>query len=124
MSETLKPCPFCSGEASLYEEIPGGYIVQCHDCCAQVGIMTKKHAIAAWNARVPVEYDGWFLLPKPKEAVVQYLGPQAVPTADGYKVQQPVEIMDRAIRSWGDELGKHVMERICEVWGDEKDGGE
>ena len=50
MSE-LKPCPFCGGEASIYEEIPGGYIVQCHDCCGQIGIMTREHAIAAWNAR-------------------------------------------------------------------------
>lgn len=50
MSE-LMPCPFCGGGASLYEEIPGGYIVQCHDCCGQIGIMRKDKAIAAWNAR-------------------------------------------------------------------------
>ena len=50
MSE-LKPCPFCGGEAAIYEEIPGGYIVQCHDCCGQIGIMTKERVIAAWNTR-------------------------------------------------------------------------
>lgn len=48
----LLPCPFCGGEsAGVYEEIPGGYIVQCHDCCAQVGIMPRERAIAAWNRR-------------------------------------------------------------------------
>ena len=47
----LKRCPFCGGEAAIYEEIPGGYIVQCHDCCGQIGIMTKERAIAAWNTR-------------------------------------------------------------------------
>ena len=47
----LLSCPFCGGEAAIYEEIIGGYIVQCHDCCGQVGIMTKEHAIAAWNQR-------------------------------------------------------------------------
>jgi len=47
----LLPCPFCGGEAAIYEEIIGGYIVQCHDCCGQVGIMTREHAIAAWNQR-------------------------------------------------------------------------
>ena len=51
MGDRLKPCPFCGGEASIYEEIPDGYIVQCHDCCGQTGIMTKEHAITAWNAR-------------------------------------------------------------------------
>jgi predicted RNA-binding Zn-ribbon protein involved in translation (DUF1610 family) len=48
----LLPCPFCGGEsAGVYEEIPGGFIVQCHDCCAQVGIMPRERAIAAWNRR-------------------------------------------------------------------------
>lgn len=49
--EVLEQCPFCGGNASLYEEIPGGYIVQCHDCCGQIGIMAKERAIAAWNTR-------------------------------------------------------------------------
>ena len=49
--EKLKPCPFCGGEARLFEEIPGGYIIQCQSCCGQIGIMPKKDAIEAWNAR-------------------------------------------------------------------------
>lgn len=51
MENELLPCPFCGGEAAIYEEILGGYIVQCHECCGQIGIMTKERAIAAWNTR-------------------------------------------------------------------------
>ena len=60
----LLPCPFCGGEAGIYEEIPGGYIIQCHECCGQIGIMTKQRVIAAWNSRAErtckrVVRDGW-----------------------------------------------------------------
>ena len=65
----LKPCPFCGGEASIYEEIPGGYIVQCHDCCGQIGIMTIEHAIAAWNARADTEYGA---VPATDENMAKY----------------------------------------------------
>lgn len=43
MSEELKPCPFCGGQASLnYERIPGenkGFWAQviCNDCCGRSG---------------------------------------------------------------------------------------
>lgn len=47
----LLPCPFCGGEAGIYEEIPGGYIIQCHECCGQIGIMTKQRVVEAWNTR-------------------------------------------------------------------------
>jgi hypothetical protein len=45
------PCPHCSGEADVFEEIPGGYIVQCRDCCASIGIMPYERAVMSWNRR-------------------------------------------------------------------------
>lgn len=123
---TLLPCPFCGGEADEYEGDYGNGIY-CMMCGAMVGepihleYMTTKRvsideAIAAWNVRAPVEHDGWFYLPKPKESIVQYGEQRTEKTEHGYKVTQPVEVIEGAIRSWGDELGEYVMRRICETW--------
>lgn len=59
MSEKLKPCPFCGGDAvmKIQKHIPNGYdyTPTCHDpSCA--GRLTKKwineaDAIEAWNRR-------------------------------------------------------------------------
>lgn len=80
-----------------------------------------KHEIpesdfASWNTRAPVEYDGWFYLPKPKESIVQYGAQRIEKTETGYRAEQPVEVIEGAIRSWGDEMGEHIMKRICEVF--------
>ena len=52
----LKPCPFCGGEATIYEDrhenITYGYTVACDNCCATVFADTEKEAIEAWNKRV------------------------------------------------------------------------
>lgn len=58
-SEALLPCPFCGGEAKLYEvglKPDYGYIVGCADCEGQAGDTDEPwlqagHAIAAWNRR-------------------------------------------------------------------------
>ena len=70
MNKTLKPCPFCGGEAELVESDYGmymtGYAVYCKHCCTKVGVTgrlgeayewtpiydTESEAIAAWNQRV------------------------------------------------------------------------
>ena len=53
MSEELKPCPFCGGEAELREE---GFVVHCATgCTAQVNDDYRDCAIAAWNTRTPIE---------------------------------------------------------------------
>ena len=65
---TLKPCPFCGGEAKLnvhrfwcertgkFED--GGYSVQCseNECIAKAKFFSiKTEAIDAWNTRTPVD---------------------------------------------------------------------
>ena len=118
---TPLPCPFCGGEAGVYlsgyGEAGGDYVIQC-GCCAALsdGYDTEAEAIAAWDTRAPVEHDGWFYLPKPKENIVQHGDSRIEKTETGYKTTQHVEVIESAIRSWGDELGEYVMKRICEVW--------
>lgn len=47
----LKPCPFCGGEAELYND-EGLWKVQCEDCEASTGqYYMPENAIAAWNTR-------------------------------------------------------------------------
>lgn len=48
-TQSLKPCPFCGGEAELREN---GYQVHCATgCTANVNDDYAPEAIAAWNAR-------------------------------------------------------------------------
>lgn len=51
--QTLRPCPFCGGEAKIGENI-GFYMVTCRECdCMSHPSMRYNNAIAAWNRRVP-----------------------------------------------------------------------
>ena len=56
--EKLKPCPFCGGEASVYEtgymySAPQYYIC-CDECGSGIAVFnTEQDAIEAWNRRVP-----------------------------------------------------------------------
>lgn len=66
MSEKLKPCPFCGGDALLFLQcrngIPSGdvgteAIIQCNECNAKITRWAlkknwaKKSVIDAWNGR-------------------------------------------------------------------------
>ncbi len=60
MSEELKPCPFCGGEAkAFYCEESGTYDVQCQSCGAvpYIGnrrsgsLRSMEDVVAAWNRR-------------------------------------------------------------------------
>ena len=57
MSEKLKPCPFCGGEALLWEiKDCDCYRVFCTKCPCCMGInLEKDEAIEAWNRRVDDE---------------------------------------------------------------------
>lgn len=116
----LKPCPFCSAEPEVLSDGHRTWgLVQHNEGC--LFPVYPKHEIpesdfAAWNTRAPIEYEGWFFLPKPKDGIVDYGEPEITRTENSYKIKQPVEVIDSAIRSWGDELGDYVMKRICEVW--------
>ena len=54
--DELRPCPFCGGEAELYEDV-GGYSVDCTVCGAGTSYFgkglpdAKGRAVAAWNRR-------------------------------------------------------------------------
>jgi Lar family restriction alleviation protein len=54
MSEQLKGCPFCGGEAQT-DFIEGeSYIIECYACDARTGAQdSADDAIAAWNRRAP-----------------------------------------------------------------------
>ena len=120
--EELLPCPFCGGEARAWKyshPSHGEYWrVVCNEpsCCISGDRPTEAEAIAAWNTRTPIEYDGWFYLPKPKDGIVQYGEPEMTRTENGYKVWQTADVVAEAARKWGDELGEYVMRRICEIW--------
>jgi len=58
MSDELKPCPFCGGEASI--RIDTSHSTACLIGCATMGCFgheqweeTEAEAIAAWNRRTP-----------------------------------------------------------------------
>ena len=50
MCQKLKSCPFCGGEAKLYESVVS-YFVRCNDCRASVRGTSEKEVIANWNRR-------------------------------------------------------------------------
>lgn len=53
MSNKLKPCPFCGGEAIIDSFVGVGWIVICNKCDASIGYKeTEQEAIDAWNRRV------------------------------------------------------------------------
>ena len=119
MSE-LKHCPFCGGEAKMSHEVTCGYEtfwIHCLECHSQANYgHTEAEAIAAWNSRAPIEYEGWFYLPKPKDGIVDYGEPEMTRTENGYKVRQIIDVVDEAARKWGDDLNEYIMRRICEAW--------
>lgn len=57
MTEKLKPCPFCGGEAEIIEE-GIGFNIKCADCYAEMTpfVTDKREAIKMWNTR-PIEDD-------------------------------------------------------------------
>ena len=68
MSEELKPCPFCGGEAEVRQYISTLYFVQCQRCKAtSKAFDTEEVAADAWN-------EGYNFLSRIREAVKQRCG--------------------------------------------------
>lgn len=52
----LKPCPFCGGEAELYQSYCGYYQIECHQCSARsCTAVEKESVISNWNMRSTTE---------------------------------------------------------------------
>lgn len=53
----LRKCPFCGGEAEIWEDkVFGTFVPQCKECTAQHGRYTsRERAVEAWNTRKPME---------------------------------------------------------------------
>ena len=91
-TQSLKPCPFCGGEAELREN---GYQVHCATgCTANVNDDYAPEAIAAWNARTTslAAQDG--LVEAVAEALLSaFLAGRGSVTADGRKAYKPAPSM-------------------------------
>lgn len=132
----LIPCPFC-GSGWLYETQRNGYcdetpIMFCNSCKAVVtweqveeeGVNdeTKAFVREHWNTRAAYEMDDWFYLPKPKEQLIDYTTGFSFDKAN-LKATASVGVyaLEGAIRKWQEEeLNKHIVERICEVFKPER----
>ena len=56
MYNKLKPCPFCGGEAELYQSYCGYYQIECHQCSARsCTAVEKESVISNWNMRSTTE---------------------------------------------------------------------
>ena len=68
MSNELKPCPFCGGEAfintveshahevaTFMPDYPGGTFIECTSCTCALSGETEDKAIEAWNTRKPID---------------------------------------------------------------------
>ena len=55
MTQKLKPCPFCAGEAELIasnQPLSAGAFIMCKNCDAESGYTeSANEAIAKWNTR-------------------------------------------------------------------------
>lgn len=60
MTQNLKPCPFCGGEAEIRtygSKGTGLKYIRCTDChAATASYLTKKEVLAAWNTRVAPQW--------------------------------------------------------------------
>lgn len=127
--ETLKPCPFCWGEAHTYKN--NLWHVACENayarCVTMSAFVTESEAIAAWNARaaktigkVQVEIEpvlhGTLTAEQVREAIERNFGKVAV-LDDG----KPVEWRDDWVCKVGinykaiaDELNAELGSWTCE----------
>ena len=57
MNDSLKPCPFCGGEAFFSERVEYGVKVVCKNCWTEAKFSHDKiDAIIAWNSRIRLTF--------------------------------------------------------------------
>ena len=68
MTEKLKPCPFCGGEAMIISEI-NYHHVRCVKCFTITDwYKTKEEAIEAWNTRADSQHEN---TPREKQTLIK-----------------------------------------------------
>lgn len=56
MHNELKPCPFCGGEAEIYQSYCGYYQIECHQCSARSCMAVEEESVISnWNMRSTTE---------------------------------------------------------------------
>ena len=130
MSEELKRCPFCGGEARI-EASTGAFYVSCDDCGSCSPVLPNNGSIAAWNTRAqpeaaPVEPVAWLKewtgdpsgqprrrvdLTRHNEDWLEYLKPKVTPlythppAAPTDALVEKVARLEEALQSISDLIG-------------------
>lgn len=109
MSDELKPCPFCGGEAVLNTESFSGVEVFCIDCIIGTGTRSSiRDAINMWNTR-PAEDALKAENERLKEALAQ-IGIAMLYSED----EKADEIFKLCEENVGDSLKKAYVEKMQE----------
>lgn len=116
MSDQLKPCPFCGGDAFEFAGVVG-----CDRCGASVSAFSKDEAIKAWNRRTGcgsvvarISYDEGKLRQLVDEAMKNVAAEYAQPVKDALK----------ALEYYG-ERGEPMPAYVCrELADDMKEAGD
>lgn len=119
MSEKLKYCPFCRGEAFVHilgNEIAKGYYIACDECGAKTKVFGyEAEVIEAWNRRTDVAKNA--TTPEVRTAkVIEH--DASITDTDGYKYQRS-EYLCGACRGkvlGGDEYCSHCGTKLD--WGE------
>lgn len=102
MSDKLKPCPFCGGEAVISGCDGGDWIVICNVCDASIGDKgTEREAIEEWNCRI----EPTFTPDQLKEIRLMFdIGVRKLPDSHWVEIWQSiVDKCDAALKGTGNE---------------------
>ena len=122
--EVVELCPFCGSSALvLGEPLEQCAAVMCTKCGASMRADKALEAVRLWNARAAYQGDRYFFLPKPKENLIDMYEDEIAfnyDDAGNILVRKAVDYIpnDKAIREWGEQLGKEIMSGIVEVFSD------
>ena len=113
----LKPCPHCGGDYLHTMKLNNGnWHIRCLDCDSGIIAETEAEAIEAWNTRAPIEYEGWFYLPKPKEKLVEERFGIAETESGEICGVTSFELVNEAVARWRDDLDEKILRSISEAF--------